>query len=88
MKVLGKNYKTVWMEHGSVFMIEQNLLPYEFRIFESKNYRQTCYAIKTMIVRGAGAIGVAAGYAMAQAFVESSREDIPDFIKKAKEEIE
>lgn len=88
MKVLGKNYKTVWMEHGSVFMIEQNLLPYEFSIFESKNYRQTCYAIKTMIVRGAGAIGVAAGYAMAQAFVESSREDIPDFIKKAKEEIE
>ena len=72
MHVNGKNYRTVWMEQGSVFMIEQNLLPFDFKIFESKNYRQTCEAIKTMIVRGAGAIGVSAGYAMAQDFMDSS----------------
>ncbi len=88
MKVNGKNYRTVWMEQGSVFMIEQNLLPFEFKIFESKNYRQTCEAIKTMIVRGAGAIGVTAGYAMAQAFMESSPDNFEEYITCAKTEIE
>ena len=59
------------MESGSVFMIEQNLLPFSFEIFEAKGYAETCIAIKTMIVRGAGAIGAAAGFAMAQAFLEA-----------------
>ncbi|HOY33047.1 MAG TPA: S-methyl-5-thioribose-1-phosphate isomerase [Bacteroidales bacterium] len=84
----GKNYRTVWMEKSSVFMIEQNLLPFDFRIYESANFRQTCHAIKTMIVRGAGAIGVTAGYAMAQAFVEGSNTDILKYAADAKKEIE
>jgi len=88
MKVNGKNYRTVWMENGSVFMIEQNLLPFEFRIYESKNYRQTCHAITTMIVRGAGAIGVTAGYAMAQAFLESTATNVDGYVTTAKKEIE
>ncbi len=88
MKVNGKNYRTVWMQNNSVFMIEQNLLPFEFKIFESINYRQTCDTIKTMIVRGAGAIGVTAGYAMAQAFSESLKNKNEDFIRNAKKEIE
>ena len=65
MKVNNKHYRTIWMEGSSVFMIEQNLLPFEFKIFESTNYIETCRAIKTMIVRGAGAIGAAAGFALA-----------------------
>jgi S-methyl-5-thioribose-1-phosphate isomerase len=73
------------MEGTSVFMIEQNLLPFEFKIFESKDYLQTCRAIKTMIVRGAGAIGAAAGFAMAQAFLKRRDEQ---FIQKAKADIE
>ena len=68
MIVEGKDYRTIWMEKGRVFMIEQNLLPFEFSIYESDDYQTTCHAIKTMIVRGAGAIGAAAGFAMAQAF--------------------
>jgi methylthioribose-1-phosphate isomerase len=59
------------MEGSSVFMIEQNLLPFEFRIFESGDYLETCRAIRTMIVRGAGAIGAVAGFAMAQACLEA-----------------
>jgi S-methyl-5-thioribose-1-phosphate isomerase len=85
MLVSGRNYRTVWMEGSSVFMIEQNLLPFEFKIFKSKNYRETCKAIRSMLVRGAGAIGSAAGFAMAQAFLETSN---PDLILKAKEDIE
>jgi len=70
MKVAGQEFRTVWMQGSSVFLIEQNLLPFEFKIFESKSYKDTCVAIKTMLVRGAGAIGATAGFAMAQAFLE------------------
>jgi S-methyl-5-thioribose-1-phosphate isomerase len=88
MKVNGKDYRTVWLEGSTVMMIEQNLLPFEFRIFESHSYKETCMAIKTMIVRGAGAIGVTAGYAMAQAFMEAPAVGSDDFLRKAKAEIE
>lgn len=70
------------MEGASVFLIEQNLLPFKFKIIECKNYKDTCRAIKTMIVRGAGAIGVAAGFAMAQALLQKEN------AKRAKREIE
>ena len=85
MKVDGRHYRTVWMEGGSVCLIEQNLLPFEFRIFRAASYRDTCEAIATMSVRGAGAIGATAGYAMAQAFVEGG--DDPDFIDTARQHI-
>jgi S-methyl-5-thioribose-1-phosphate isomerase len=86
MKAAGKQYRTVWMENNSVCLIEQNLLPFEFSIFKSTSYRQTCKAIKTMIVRGAGAIGATAGYAMAQAFIEGGND--PAFLAHARGEIE
>ena len=56
MKVDGQEYRTIWMEGTTVFMIEQNLLPFEFKIHESSSYFETCFAITTMIVRGAGAL--------------------------------
>jgi methylthioribose-1-phosphate isomerase len=88
MKVHGKDYRTIWMEGTSVFMIEQNLLPFEFKIFESKDYKTTCHAIKTMIVRGAGAIGAAAGFAMAQAALIADIKNYNEEILQAKIEIE
>lgn len=88
MKVNGKGYRTVWMEGTSVLMIEQNLLPFEFRIFESRNYTETCMAIRTMLIRGAGAIGAAAGYAMAQACLEAPVGKEEPFITIARKEIE
>jgi len=88
LKVKGKNYKTVWIEGPSIFLIEQNLLPFEFHIFEAKDYLQTCHAIKTMIVRGAGAIGVTATFAMAQAFLQAPKDQFWKFVDKAKKDIE
>lgn len=70
MRVKGKHYRTVWLKGRSVFLIEQNLLPFKFKIDEAKTYKETCRAIKMMVVRGAGAIGAAAGFAMAQAFLQ------------------
>jgi methylthioribose-1-phosphate isomerase len=88
MKVNGKNYRTVWMDGSSVFMIEQNLLPFEFSIYESKSYSDTFRAIHTMIVRGAGAIGAAAGFAMAQACLEAPATNREAFLESVRMEIE
>jgi S-methyl-5-thioribose-1-phosphate isomerase len=85
MHVNGKHYKTLWLENEKVCMIEQNLLPFDFKIITCHNYSETCNAIKTMIVRGAGAIGVAAGFAMAQAFLQY---DNQEHLFLAKETIE
>jgi translation initiation factor eIF-2B subunit alpha/methylthioribose-1-phosphate isomerase len=69
MKVNNKDYRTVWLEDGVVKLINQPILPDKFEIYECKDYRETAKAIKTMIVRGAGAIGATAAYAMAQAVI-------------------
>ena len=88
MLVKGKHYLTVWMEGRTVFMIEQNLLPFQFRIFESPNYQTSCMTIRDMITRGAGAIGATAGFAMAQAAFEAPKESYQVFIDHARKEIE
>jgi S-methyl-5-thioribose-1-phosphate isomerase len=88
MQVNGRNYQTIWMKDFMVRMIDQNLLPYEFKIFTSRNYIETCFAIRTMIVRGAGAIGAAAAFAMAQAALEANSRNYRTYIETAKAEIE
>ncbi len=72
MRVNGLHYKTIWMEGPVVHMIDQNKLPFEFGVHTCKDYQSTCKAIIDMTVRGAGAIGAAAGYAMAQAFMSGA----------------
>ncbi len=47
-------------------LIEQRLLPHEFKIVAMRNFQETAGAIKEMIVRGAGAIGATAAYGLAQ----------------------
>lgn len=88
MRVNDKEYRTVWMEGGSVFMIDQNDLPFEFRVIEAFQYHDTCHAIRQMTIRGAGAIGAAAGFAMAQAFLQAPIKGRQSFLIKARYEIE
>jgi len=88
MLVNGKSYQTVWMEGNSVMMIHQNMLPFSFVIHECKTYWDSCMAITEMVVRGAGAIGAAAGYAMAQACMEAPEENYIGFLKEARQDIE
>jgi len=88
MKVNGKDYRTVWMEGGAVYMIEQNLLPFEFKVMASDSCQASCEAIRTMVVRGAGAIGAVAGYAMAQAALEAGAGSYRDHLQSARKEIE
>jgi len=65
MLVNGKHYRTVWFENGTVKLIDQTKLPFSFEIHECKNCKEVTDAIKNMVVRGAGAIGSAAGFGMA-----------------------
>ena len=88
MKVNGIDYRTVWMEGTSVFFIEQNLLPFNFNIQEAQTFSDSCHAILTMMVRGAGAIGAIAGFAMAQAALEAPFHEYHSFLRKAKTDIE
>lgn len=88
MKVEGQHFRTAWMEGSTVFLIEQNALPFEFRIFEAAKHLETCRAISEMIVRGAGAIGATAGYAMAQAFLEAPENGLKEYVDAARTSIE
>lgn len=51
---------------NEVQLIEQRLLPHEFKIVAMKDYRETARGISDMIVRGAGAIGATAAFGLAQ----------------------
>jgi len=76
-----KEFRTVWMEeNGVVRMIDQRKLPHVFEIFESKDYLDTAWAIREMVVRGAGAIGATAAFAVAQAALSIDSKDFDGFI--------
>jgi len=54
------------VRRNAVLLIEQRLLPHEFRIVSAEDFHQTARAITDMVVRGAGAIGATAAYGLAQ----------------------
>lgn len=56
-------YPVIWNQ-DRVLLIDQNRLPREYVVVEISRYEDMAEAIKTMIVRGAPAIGVAAAYGM------------------------
>ncbi len=75
MQVNGVPYRTVWMEGRTVRMINQQLIPHRFELCSLENHLQTAEAIRSMLVRGAGAIGASAGYGMAQVVLEAPDDD-------------
>jgi methylthioribose-1-phosphate isomerase len=67
MNVNGKPYRTIWQhpdDPAVVQIIDQTKLPFAFEVVDLRTVEQTAYAIKAMIVRGAGLIGATAGYGM------------------------
>ena len=79
MLINNQNYRTVWMQDSSVYLINQQLLPHKFEIYQCKNYFETANAIKTMIVRGAPAIGATGAFGIAQAALEFKGSNFEDF---------
>ncbi len=66
-----------------VKMIDQHKLPHTFEVVACPTHQDTATAIQTMLVRGAGAIGAAAGYAMAQAVLEAPESTFASSIERA-----
>ena len=85
MQVNGKDYRTVWIDDNEIKLINQLLLPHKFEIYTCKNHLETANAIKTMIVRGAGAIGATAAYGVAQATLEANENNSKNYIDDAAE---
>ncbi|MBC7084841.1 MAG: S-methyl-5-thioribose-1-phosphate isomerase [Methanomethylovorans sp.] len=68
-------------ESNSIVMIDQTMLPEEFKIIECKTLASLCEAIISMRIRGAPALGVAGGYGMALAARLSSAKDVNSMLK-------
>ncbi|WP_296795409.1 S-methyl-5-thioribose-1-phosphate isomerase [uncultured Methanobrevibacter sp.] len=73
--------RTIEWEDNKLKLIDQTKLPDELTYVYCENYLEVIVAIRDMIVRGAPAIGVAAGFGMALAYLDD--EDLD----KAAEEI-
>jgi S-methyl-5-thioribose-1-phosphate isomerase len=76
-----RHYRTVTIDRArnEVLLIEQRLLPHEFKIVATRNFRETAAAITDMIVRGAGAIGATAAYGLAQGALAFRGGDLKKF---------
>ena len=90
MKVGGKNMVTVWLEGSAVRTIDQTLLPHRLEVLTLATHADTARAIRDMLLRGAGAIGAAAAFGMAQVFMEAcavAAAGRAAFIEKGHEEL-
>ena len=58
-------------DENIVKMIDQRVLPEKYEILSYDHYEDVADAIRTMVVRGAPAIGVAAAFGMALAALNS-----------------
>jgi methylthioribose-1-phosphate isomerase len=76
-----QHFRTVTFDaaKNSIQLIEQRLLPHEFKIVPAKNFKGTAVAIRDMIVRGAGAIGATAAYGLAQGALAFRGNDLKKF---------
>ena len=78
-----RHFRTVTYDAAAnqVHLIEQRLLPHEFKIVATKTFRETAKAISDMVVRGAGAIGATAAYGLAQGALSYRGRDMVRFKK-------
>ena len=79
--------KTIeWVDNKSR-MIDQTILPYEFKTVDITTAQEMYFAIKDMIVRGAPAIGIAGAHGVSLAAIELSKNetDKNNFLKKLQE---
>ena len=79
--------RTVEWKDDSVVMIDQTKLPNELVFVKYTDYNDVANAIRTLVVRGAPAIGVSGAFGMALAVLQSSsktKEDLLSDLENAK----
>ena len=80
--------RTVEWNDNKVVMIDQTKLPNELVFVTYHDYNQVADAIRTLVVRGAPAIGVSGAFGMALAALQSkatTKDELISDLKKAKE---
>lgn len=68
--------ETIQWSHEGVVMIDQTRLPAEERYVVCRSYREVADAIRTMVIRGAPAIGVAAAMGVALGVAQAGKENL------------
>ena len=79
--------KTVEWKDNKVIMIDQTKLPNELIFVEYTDFNQVANAIKTLVVRGAPAIGVSGAFGLALAALQSnasSKDELLSDLEKAR----
>jgi methylthioribose-1-phosphate isomerase len=72
--------RTIFWEDDQVKMIDQRLLPNALEIVACRTHAEVAQAIKDMTIRGAPAIGAAAGFGLALAALESTAQTPRDLL--------
>lgn len=70
--------QNMYLKGGKLFVLDQTKLPNEEIYFTPKTKEDYYYAIKTLQVRGAPAIGIFAGYAMA--LLDENKEELKAYL--------
>eukprot|EP00742_Colponemidia_sp_Colp-10_P003643 GILJ01003877.1.p1 GENE.GILJ01003877.1~~GILJ01003877.1.p1 ORF type:complete len:387 (-),score=60.87 GILJ01003877.1:129-1244(-) len=86
-----KHARSVEWVDGVVRMIDQRVLPDTFTLVDCKTVAELCDAIKSMLVRGAPAIGAAGGFGMALAAMQSQAttlDGLVDDLRIAKKQLD
>ena len=73
--------KTIWWENNHVVLINQQKLPNSLEYIKCTDYQRVAKAIKTLEIRGAPAIGVAAAMGIALAAYTSQAQSISQLRK-------
>ena len=77
--------RTVWWEARAVCLIDQTKLPQAQVVVSCSTVTEVAAAIRSMVVRGAPAIGVTAAYGMALAALKSTADDAGDLLDELAE---
>jgi len=78
--VVDSSLRTVEWKDNKVVMIDQTKLPNQLVFVEFDDFNQVANAIKTMVVRGAPAIGVSGAFGLALAVLQSKATTEDDLI--------
>ena len=77
--------RTIEWHDGKVLMIDQRVLPLQYVILTYTDYQGVADAIRTMVIRGAPAIGAAAAFGLALSGLQSSARTRLDLLRDLEE---